>query len=67
MMKFLTLQSSGSDPKKELDKAQFNRMQELLKRKRQSQREIEVKFIVQRIYIYIYLYVIYTRDECIVE
>ena len=33
---------TGKDPKTELDKAQFNRMQELLKRKRTTQRELDV-------------------------
>ena len=33
----------ATDPKKELDKAQFNRMQELLKRKRLAQKEEDVR------------------------
>ena len=33
---------TGTDPKSELDKAQFQRMQDLLKRKRTAQKEAEV-------------------------
>lgn len=38
---------SGTDPKQELDKAQYNRMQELLKRKRLTQREDNVRIITE--------------------
>ena len=36
---------SGNDPKAELDKAQFTRMQELLKKKRLAQREKDVSVL----------------------
>ena len=37
---------TGTDPKKELDKAQFNRMQDLLKRKRQAQKDGDVSILL---------------------
>ena len=45
------MQNGGTDPKKELDKAQFNRMQELLKRKRQAQKDAEVRIDIRFEYL----------------